>query len=148
MSIMTSMSVMPMLIMVFVMTSVCVIFCLTEHVCLVPSCLYKYLESGIEMDDKDKKHECNNTKYSKKNELDRKYCKKGDNARYHKRYHQEYPSDEYCSEIEEYHCKVEPSGNTYMSHGHASRLSECYECLVSLKYNKKLGICETHIEEE
>lgn len=55
-----------MIIMMFLSVSIFFLFFFTEHICFVPSSLYEYLKSRVEVNNEDKKNNTNNQKYNKK----------------------------------------------------------------------------------
>lgn len=82
------------------------IFCFTEIVGLIPCRLDKNLECRIEMNDKDKKHEADESEDTKEYHLDAHDGKKSYDARYDKRENEENNCHNNRPEIEEYHREV------------------------------------------
>lgn len=61
---------------------------LAEHIRLIPSRLYEYLESGVEVHDEYEEHDRDDDEYNEKKELESDDRDKREKTRYQKRNHE------------------------------------------------------------
>lgn len=76
MTVMSMTSIMPMLSMSIYGSAIVSILFLAEIVGFIPCCFNEYLKGWIQMNNKDKKHQTNKSKYSKKKHFDAHDSKK------------------------------------------------------------------------
>ena len=141
-----TMWIMPMIIMM--LSAILGIFLFAELIRFIPSCFDEDFERWVEMNDKDEENETDNTKYYEENHFHRHNGEKGDHTRYYKWKNEEYKGHQNRTKIEEYHRKIQLSGNRYMSYSESGGCGEWHNCMLSLKDDEEFWVCKTHIHEE
>lgn len=144
-----SMIVMPVrIVSMCIMMTISLILRFTEHICLIPCRLDKYLECRVQVYYHEEEYEWDESEKSEKKELHTHDREKCDHCRNDERKHEKKECYEDRPEIEEYRRIVELHRDTDMSHCHTSRCWECCDRPLTFEYDEHLRIRKTHIQKE
>lgn len=144
-----SMIVMPVrIVSMCIMMTVSLIFRFTEHICLIPCRLDKYLECRVQVYYHEEEYEWDESEKSEKKELHTHDREKCDHCRDDEWKHEKKECYEDRPEIEEYRRVVELHRDTDMPDCHTSRCWERCDRPLAFEYDEHLRIRKTHIQKE